>query len=316
MNLLVTGAAGFIGSNMVQYLLKNTDHVIYGIDNFRAGERNKEFLKSLAGERFIFIDDDFSRIEDRFNQIPLDIVYHFAATPRISYSVEYPLETNHNNITNTLILLEFCRKNSVKRFVFSSSSSVYGDALDFPTGEKSQKSPNSPYALQKSVIEDYCKIYSSLYGLDTVCLRYFSVYGPRQYPENSYSTVVCSWLCGFINNTQIRLDGDGSQSRDFSYVMDVCKANHLVREMKEKLNGEIFNVACDNSTSLMEIFEMMKEVTGNCPEINHSPIRKGDMKKTHADISKIRSIGFNPDVSIKEGISLTYKWYKNHINEK
>jgi nucleoside-diphosphate-sugar epimerase len=316
MNLLVTGAAGFIGSNMVQYLLENTDHLIYGIDNFRAGERNKEFLKKLECERFIFIEDDFSKIENIFNNIQLDIIYHFAATPRISYSVEHPIETNNNNITNSLVLLEFCRKNSVKRFVFSSSSSVYGDALNFPTVEESKKSPNSPYALQKSVMEDYCKIYSSLYDIDTVCLRYFSVYGPRQYPENSYSTVVCSWLHGFINNTEIRLDGDGSQSRDFSYVMDVCKANYLVGEMNKKFNGDIFNVACDNSTSLMEIFEMMKEVTGNCPKINQCIIRKGDMKKTHADISKIRSIGFNPDVSIKEGISLTYKWYINQINEK
>lgn len=312
-NVLVTGSAGFIGSNMIQYLLENTDYVVYGIDNFQAGEKNKGFLKTLEGERFIFIEDDFSRIDNIFSQIPLDIIYHFAATPRISYSVEYPLETNHNNISNTLILLDYCRKNSVRRFVFSSSSSVYGDALEFPTKESCPKSPMSPYALQKSVIEDYCKIYSSLYGLDTVCLRYFSVYGPRQYPENSYSTVVCSWLDGFINNTVIRLDGDGSQSRDFSYVVDVCKANYVIGESKEKFNGESFNVACNNSTSLLEVFEMMREITGNCPIINRSPVRKGDMKKTHADISKIESIGFNYDVSIKEGISLTYNWY---INQK
>jgi nucleoside-diphosphate-sugar epimerase len=310
MKVLVTGSGGFIGSNMVKYLLNNTNYEIFGIDNFSSGRKNENLIKSLQCERFSFYESDLSLAKEIFQKIKFDIVFHFAATPRVLYSVEHPVETNENNVSNTLMLLDFCKETGVKKFVFSSSSSVYGDLVDFPTKESSTKNPKSPYALQKSIIEEYCKLYSSLYGLDTVCLRYFNVYGPGQYAENAYSTVISAWMRGFIENSTIRLDDDGLQSRDFSYVTDVCKANLIVGSSAENFNGEVFNVACDNTTNLLEIFDMLKAITGNNPAIDRRPPRIGDVRKTHADIEKIKRLGFEYEVSLKEGIRLTYEWYK------
>jgi nucleoside-diphosphate-sugar epimerase len=310
MKVLVTGSGGFIGSNMVKYLLENTNYEIFGIDNFSAGRKNENLIKNLQSERFSFYEGDFNLVKEIFQKVKFDVVFHFAATPRVLYSVEHPVETNQNNVSNTLMLLDFCKETGVRKFVFSSSSSVYGDLVEFPTKESFAKNPKSPYALQKSIIEEYCKMYSSLYGLDTVCLRYFNVYGPGQYAENAYSTVISAWMRGFIENSTIRLDDDGLQSRDFSYVTDVCKANLIVGSSAEKFNGEVFNVACDNTTNLLEIFDMLKEITGNSPAINRCPPRAGDVRKTHADINKIKSLGFEYEVSLKEGVKLTYEWYK------
>jgi nucleoside-diphosphate-sugar epimerase len=201
----------------------------------------------------------------------------------------------------------------VRRFVFSSSSSVYGDPELFPTPEISPKKPKSPYSLQKDIIEEYCRIYSSIYDLDTVCLRYFNVYGPRQYSENAYSTVICAWMDGFIKNTSVRLDGDGLQSRDFSYVTDVCKANLLVSEYEKEFNGESFNVACNSTSNLLQIFEMLSVISGNNPIVDKNIERKGDVRKTHASIEKIEQLGFKYDFPLESGIKLTYEWYKNKI---
>lgn len=315
MNVLVTGAGGFIGSNMVKYLLRETEYYIIGIDNFSAGRKNELLIKSMVCDRFAFYEGDFSKSNEILNDVDVDLVFHFAATPRVLYSVEHPIQTNENNVSNTLRLLEFCRDKNVNRFIFSSSSSVYGDVVEFPTKESSIKSPKSPYALQKSIIEEYCKIYSSLYNIDTVCLRYFNVYGPGQYAENAYSTVISAWLKGFILNTEIRLDGDGLQSRDFSYVTDVCKANLLVAEYENNFNGDVYNVACNDTTNLVEIIDILKDVTGNNPKIDNRPTRLGDVKKTHADINKIKEIGFNYEHSLFDGILITYKWYESEFKK-
>ena len=310
---LVTGAAGFIGSNMVKYLLENTSYDIIGIDNFDNGISNKEFIEQLNNQhdRFTFINKSFTEID--LNNI--DIVFHFAATPRVSYSVEQPFLTNQNNVTNTLLLLDKCVKHKIKRFVFSSSSSVYGDVDNFPTTENEFTNPKSPYALQKLTIENYCKLYSELYNLDTVSLRYFNVYGPNQYADNAYATVICAWIEGFIKNKPIRLDGTGEQSRDFSYVEDVCQANCVVGFYDKNLNGEIYNVAHDSNTNLNQIMEMIKDLSPNNPKVIHKDFRVGDVFKTHANIDKIKKLKFSPHTKINEGIKLTYKWYE-HISQE
>ena len=259
--LLVTGAGGFIGSNMVQYLLNNTVYDVIGVDSFENGTHNKEFIESLdkAEDRFTFNCQNFIDVD----LTDVEVVFHFAATPRVSYSVEQPLLTNENNVTNTLILLDKCVKNKIKRFVFSSSSSVYGDVENFPTSETEETGPISPYGLQKLTIEKYCKLYSDLYNLDTVSLRYFNVYGPNQYSDNAYATVICAWIKGFIENTLIRLDGTGEQSRDFSYVEDVCQANYLVGLYKDKLKGDVYNVAHNSNTTLNELLDIIKTLSSN-----------------------------------------------------
>ena len=312
-NVLVTGAGGFIGSNMVMYLLENTDYIIYGIDNFQGGRKNEPLIKNMQSNRFIFVDGCFSRIKDLCPHIVFDNVYHFAATPRVSYSVNHPIETNENNVSNTLSLLEFCKETKVKKFIFSSSSSVYGDLVSFPTKENSIKSPKSPYALQKSIIEDYCRLYSSLYGLDTVCLRYFNVYGPGQYADNAYATVICAWIKGFIENSDIRLDGDGSQSRDFTYVSDVCNANYIAGESEEVFGGKCFNAAGGNNYSLMDVKNIIESLSENRPLITQQPSRAGDVLKTHSDSSELGKLGFKTKIELEEGIKETYEWYKKII---
>ena len=313
--LLVTGGGGFIGSNMIQYLLNNTSYHIVGVDTFENGENNREFIESLSAtnERFTLINENFINT----NLSNVEIVFHFAATPRVSYSVEEPILTNENNVTNTLLLLENCVKNKVKRFVFSSSSSVYGDVENFPTDENEKVDPISPYALQKLTIEKYCKLYSQLYGLDTVSLRYFNVYGPNQYADNAYATVICAWIKSFIENESIRLDGNGEQSRDFSYVDDVCQANYLVGFYNDNLKGEIYNVAHNSNTTLNTLIELIKSInpTWNS-SINREDSRVGDVFKTHANINKIRKLNFHPKTYIKEGIELTYSWYQSILNKK
>ena len=171
--VLVSGSAGFIGSNMVKFLLDNSDYKIIGVDNFSGGVNNKKFIENLEKEnpeRFSFINDNYTNVDVS----GIDIVYHFAAIPSVSYSVENPIETNNSNVTNTLKFIQNCNNGGVKRFVFSSSSAVYGDVNSFPTTELYNKVPKSPYALQKSIIEEYCRLWSELYDLDTVSLRYFN----------------------------------------------------------------------------------------------------------------------------------------------
>lgn len=311
--ILVTGAGGFIGSNMVKFLLEESDYLIYGVDNFINGIENKNFIESLICERFIFTEEDFS--DFIFSDKNINIVYHFAAMPSVGYSVENPLITNDNNVTKTLKLLKNCSDNKIERFVFSSTSAIYGDTDIIPTPETASINFKSPYAVQKLTIEQYLKIWSELYGLDSVCLRYFNVYGPNQYATNSYANVICSWIKGFIENSEIRLDGDGSQSRSFIFVKDVCLANYLIGEVVNKLNGDIFNVSSDKSYSLLDIKNTMSYLFETKPKVIYAPKRNGDVFKTHADIKKISSHNFKPNYDLEKGLLETYKWYKSILSK-
>ena len=297
---------------MVKFLLDNSDYKIIGVDNFSGGVNNKKFIENLEKEnpeRFSFINDNYTNVDVS----GIDIVYHFAAIPSVSYSVENPIETNNSNVTNTLKFIQNCNNGGVKRFVFSSSSAVYGDVNSFPTTELYNKVPKSPYALQKSIIEEYCRLWSELYDLDTVSLRYFNVYGPNQYAENSYATVICAWIKGYITNSDIRLDGDGSQSRDFTYVTDICNANFIIGNYSGKLNGRCFNAAGGNNYSLNKIKGVIETLSKNRSKVINKPSRVGDVLKTHSDSSSLGKYGFKTKVSLENGIKKTYNWYNNII---
>lgn len=308
-NVLVTGCAGFIGSNMVKYLLEKTDYKIYGIDNFLNGKENKDLIENIKNERFIFIESDF--IKFNFENKKIDIVYHFAAMPSVPFSIENPLITNDNNVSKTLKLLDNCSKNKIKRFVFSSSASIYGDTINLPTNELEPDNCKSPYALQKLTIEKFCKLWSESYNLETVCLRYFNIYGPNQYSTNAYSSVISSWIKGFVNNTSIRLDGDGLQSRSFTYVEDICEANFVFGELNQIFNGEIFNIADERSYTLLEILNKLIKISGKEIRIENSPVRNGDIKKSHADTTRVKNLNYNTKIDLEEGLIKTYNWYKN-----
>ena len=307
-NVLVTGAAGFIGSNMIKFLLEKTNYKIFGVDNFLNGTENKKFIEKINNKRFKFIESDF--VNFNFEEQKIDIVYHFAAIPSVPFSVENPILTSDNNISKTLQLLDNCSKNKVKRFVFSSSASIYGDTINLPTNELEPDNCKSPYALQKLTIEKFCKLWSEIYNLETVCLRYFNIYGPNQYSTNAYSSVISSWIKGFVENYSIRLDGDGLQSRSFTYVEDVCEANFLFGELEQKMYGDIFNIADEKNYTLLEILNQLKKISGNEINIKYTPVRNGDIKNSHADTSKVKRLNYKTKIDLEKGLTETYNWYK------
>lgn len=309
-SILVTGCAGFIGSNFVnQFLQQFPKTEIVGIDNFATGRRDAINPKITFYEGSI-LDGDL--LESIFEKHQPEYVFHFAAVPRVSYSVENPAETTDANITGTVSVLEASKDHGVKRVMYSSSSSVYGGALKMPTKESENVcDPKSPYALQKYTGELFCKVFSDLYKLDTVCLRYFTVFGPEQYGDSPYSTVIAGWLESMYFPAKKKgfLEGNGTQSRDFCYVDNVVSANILAMQADRKFNGEAFNIAHGERTTLNDIRELIEKYTGKKLELEPRPPRLGDVKHTHADVSKAKEwFGYEPKVKFEEGLKKTIEW--------
>lgn len=306
MHTLVTGGAGFIGSNLSKKLVE-LGHSVDIIDNLSNG--HTEFAPAFAN----LLVGDFAgeEILKKIEAKKYDVIFHLAAIPRVSYSVEHPFETNDTNVSKTLKLMDSCRGN-VKRIVFASSSSVYGGADELPTPNSHSKSPKSPYALQKSIIEDYLGMYYALYGLDSVCLRFFNVFGPNQLGNSPYSTAVSAWLTAIHSGKSMRSDGDGSQSRDMCYVdnvVDACVRSALI---DKDLKAEPLNVACGDRTTNSEI---LKYLLSKYPDANYydAPWRPGDVMHTQADISRTTElIGYTPIVRFWEGLDRTIKWHNEN----
>ena len=233
----------------------------------------------------------------------------------MSFSVGNPYQTNNVNVGGTVALLEEAKNHEVKRFIYSSSSSIYGKAESLPVKEADhQPNPLSPYALQKHIGEKYCKMFSNLYGLDTVSLRYFNVFGPKQYGDSPYSTAISAWLESlyFPERKKGFLEGDGTQSRDFCYVDNVVNANILAMRSKNKFNGETFNVAHGERTSLNDIIEKIEKLTGKKLKLEKRPPRMGDVPHTHADISKAKAhFGYGPAIKFNEGLTKTVEWFES-----
>ena len=252
MKCLVTGGAGFIGSNLVDRLIDD-DHDVIVIDNLSTGKIENinpkaEFIDDGIGLENI---TDFSMFKN------IDIVFHLAARARVQPSIENPLEFNRTNVDGTLNMLKASADMGVKRFVYSSSSSVYGDVKHLPTSENVQLKPMSPYALQKLIGEQYCKLFSDLYGLETVCLRYFSVYGERQVTEGAYCLVMGIFTNQILSNKSLTINGSGKQRRDFTYVGDVVDANIKAATVETKFSGDVFNIGNGNNRSVNELAVMM-----------------------------------------------------------
>lgn len=303
---LVTGGAGFIGSHLVDRLLSENWNVCL-VDDLSGGHR--EFVNpQLHTDNVILEDFASSRVLDRVRSGQYDYVFHLAAVPRVSYSVDHPLESHDTNVTKTLQLLD-AAKGNVKRFVFASSSSVYGGADILPTSELYPKSPKSPYALQKSIVEDYLKQYWMHYGLDSVALRFFNVFGPRQLGGSPYSTAVSSWLTSIKRGISMRSDGDGSQTRDVCYVENVTDACFRAAIHSASLEAACFNVACGERISNAEI---LKKLVERYPEStwHDAPWRAGDVMHTQADLTYInQKLGYAPLFKFWEGLEKTIEWY-------
>lgn len=316
--ILITGIAGFIGSNLAKRLL-DEGHDVYGVDDFSAG--NPRFIPMSywdqkgdiggsegSSHRGIPTSDfaDFWTLRNLEKQL-FDVVIHLAAQPRVGYTVEHPVESNDTNLTKSLALLN-AAKGNVKRFINISSSSVYGDALEFPTYEEIQLDPRSPYALQKATMEKYCELYSQLYGMDTVSIRPFNVFGPNQLGSSPYSTAVSAWMWAAKEGRPLRSDGDGTQSRDMVYVDNVVDVIIRAMNYPHKLAGDAFNAGTGQSISNNEILDWFRKQFPGI-QINSAPARLGDVDKTQADIQKSFAVlGYKPTVDFWEGLEKTREW--------
>lgn len=305
---LVTGGAGFIGSHIVRNLVKQ-GHSVRVLDNFSSGK--KENLDGVL-DRIELIKQDIRSSDACLKATnSVDFVLHQAALRSVPKSMNNPCEYNEVNIGGTLNMLEASLKNKVKRFVFASSSSVYGDTDDFPEKEDFLPQPISPYALTKLTGEHYCKIFSYHYGLPCICLRYFNVFGPRQSLDDEYAVVIPKFITCLLRNEPPPIFGTGRQSRDFTYVDNVVLAN-ILSARNNKIKGEVFNVACGKNYTILDLVRILNTLMHKNIKPVFLPKRAGDVFKTKADISKPkRLLGFNPQVDFIQGLKTTIAWFKN-----
>ena len=300
--IIVTGGAGFIGSHLVDKLVEN--HQVIIIDNLFSGK--EENLNPKAEFHNLDITD-FDSIKPLFENV--DYVFHLAAIPRVPFSVEDPISTSKTNILGTVNVFKAAADNNVKRVVFASSSSVYGDQPKQPLKEDMKPNAISPYALQKLVGEQFAKLFTDLYKLPVVCLRYFNVFGPRLDPESEYSLVIGKFLKQKSDGKPLTIFGDGEQTRGFSYVLDVVEAN--IKAMESDLKGgEIINISSGDSYS---VNYLAKWIGG---EIVYLPKRTGDILHTQADVSLAKELlGWEPKVDFNKGLEETKKWFQKEYEK-
>lgn len=303
---LVTGGGGFIGSYLVRFLLDRGEGVRV-LDNFSTGKRaNLDEVR----DRVDIVEGSLTAKDVVGEAVAgADYVLHHAAIPSVPRSVEYPEESHDANATGSLVLLQAARHAKVKRVVYASSSAVYGANEELPKVETMATSPLSPYAVSKLAAEHYCTVYHRLYGLKTVSLRYFNIFGPRQDPTSPYSGVVSQFIEAIKQNKAPTIHGDGSQSRDFTYVENVARANYAACQREEAAGG-VFNIGCAARTSISGLWRTMAELTGSSLEARHTPPRAGDVPHSLADISRARSaLGYEPAVSLRAGLEQTLRFY-------
>jgi nucleoside-diphosphate-sugar epimerase len=302
---LVTGGAGFIGSHLAEELTRRGERVRV-VDSLITGKRKN--LAQLPGVEFI--EGDLADVSVARAAVDgMDYVLHQAAIPSVPRSVEDPITSNRANVDATLSLLVAARDARVKRVVYAGSSSAYGDTPTLPKREDMPTNPLSPYALQKLVSEQYMRMFTTLYGLETVTIRYFNVFGPRQDPSSPYSGVISVFTLGLLDNRAPTIYGDGEQTRDFTYIANVVDG--VLRACTANVSGAVLNVATGSRISLNELFRTLAALTGRSLTPTYAPARAGDVKDSQADISKARQLlGYEPHVALEEGLRRTVEWYK------
>ncbi len=306
---LVTGAAGFIGSSIVRALIDRGESV-RGIDNFATGKReNIEELKGKLDFREASILDE-AAVADACKGI--DYVFHEAALPSVPKSVAEPRLTNATNVDGTLNILLAARDAKVKRVIYAASSSAYGESEVLPKQEAMIARPISPYAVQKLTGEHYMQTFSAVYGLETVSLRYFNVFGPRQDANSQYSAVLAKFITQMSRNESPTIFGDGEQSRDFTFIDNVVKGNTLaVTAPAAEVSGKMFNVATGTRITLNQTFKLLQQIIGVSGPVKYAAPRLGDVKHSLADITLAKKhMGYTPDVSFEEGLRRTVAWYR------
>jgi nucleoside-diphosphate-sugar epimerase len=303
---LVTGGAGFVGSHLVRFLLEQGGRVRV-LDDFSTGKR--ENLEEV-GQRIELLEGSLSSDRDvRAAVEGVEVVLHQAAIPSVPRSVEFPLESHESNATGTLRLLKSAASAGVRRLVYASSSSVYGASPTLPKVESMPTEPMSPYAVSKLSGEQYASVFHRLYGLETVSLRYFNVFGPRQDPSSPYSGVVSRFLSAITSGSPPVIHGDGEQTRDFTYIENVARANFAAIE-NPRAAGGVFNIGCGARVSVNELWRVMAELSGSKMEPRYAPARTGDVPHSLADIGRAREgLGYEPSVDLREGLRRTLSYY-------
>ncbi len=310
---LVTGGAGFIGSNLCEAIL-GMGYKVRCLDDLSTGKQENVDL-FIDNPDYTFIKGDIRDLDTCLKATEgVDFVLNQAAWGSVPRSIKMPLLYEEINIRGTLNMMEASAQNGVKKFVYASSSSVYGDEPNLPKHEGREGNLLSPYALTKHVCEEYGKQYTRHYGLDTYGLRYFNVFGRRQTPDGAYAAVIPKFIKMLLNGEQPTINGDGKQSRDFTYIENVIEANLKACKADHKYAGEAFNVAYGGREYLIDVYYGLTEALGVDIEPNFGPDRAGDIKHSNADISKAREmLGYDPDYSFAEGIKLAIEWYKNNL---
>ncbi len=311
--MAVTGGAGFIGSNLAE-CLASRGHQVVIVDNFSTGrEKNLAGWADECSGRIEIVRADINETETLRRAFRgVRFVFHQAAIPSVPRSVADPARTHASNMTGTLSVLMAARDVGVQRIVAASSSSVYGDDPALPKQEERVGRPLSPYALSKLVCEHYCRLFHQLYGLESVCLRYFNVFGPRQDPKSEYAAVIPRFAIRFLTGKRPTIYGDGEQTRDFTYIDNVIDANWLAASHPRAV-GEIFNIGCGSQTSLNQLVALLNEILGVCLEPAYEPSRAGDVRHSVADVSKARRLlDYAPQVTLQIGLRRVLKWFRDH----
>jgi UDP-N-acetylglucosamine 4-epimerase len=312
--ILVTGGAGFIGSNLVDFLATIKRIEIVVLDNLETGTI-KNIQDHVNHGKVNFIKGDIRNLEDCLEASQgCDIVFHQAALGSVPRSIEMPLEIHATNVTGFLNMLEAARKNSVSRFIYASSSSVYGDDTSLPKTEDKTGRPLSPYAVSKKTNELYAKVYSDLYNMNVIGLRYFNVFGPKQNPNGPYAAVIPIFINKLLDGKICTIYGDGNNRRDFTYVSNVVQANILAATFSgPHPENRVFNVAYGATETINELHNKISNKLGNNLKPDYKASRVGEIKDSFADISKTkRVLGYSPEISLAEGIDKTIDWFRQN----
>lgn len=311
--ILVTGAAGFIGSHICEYLLKYGAKVV-ALDNLESGlQANVDLFSNHPN--YTFVKGDIKKLEDCLTVVKgVDAISHQAALGSVPRSIKMPLATHEANVTGFLNILEAAKANGVKRIVYASSSSVYGDSLQLPKVEDVIGNPLSPYAVSKYSNELYANVYASAYGLELIGFRYFNIFGPRQDPQGEYAAVIPLFMKAMLSHSSPFLNGDGEQTRDFTFVENTVQANvkGLFIEDEDAVN-QVYNIACGERVSLKQLVDELKKLTGVDVSTKYRKPREGDIQDSLANISKARNLlGYDPHYNMSEGLKLTLSWFQNN----
>ncbi|HLG02171.1 MAG TPA: SDR family oxidoreductase [Bacteroidia bacterium] len=309
---LVTGGAGFIGSHLVEYLLNNGAKEVRVLDNLATGFL--ENINDFSGQRnFSFLNGSITNpAKCREACAGIDFVLHHAALGSVPRSIDDPVSTHLVNATGFLHMLIAARDAAVKRFIYASSSSVYGNNTDMAKKEERTGKALSPYAVTKALNEQYALVFSQVYGMVTVGLRYFNIFGPRQNPSGEYAAAIPLFIEGLLNKKPVYINGDGEQSRDFTFVSNAVQANmRAILAPAEKVNGEVFNIAAGNSISINKVFATLRDLIGSAQQPIYRAPRKGELRESLADISKAADmLGYKPEIFAEEGLKKTLGWFK------